>query len=252
MASRFAVEGNRLTIDQTRRGARIILTIAVLGLILGAVPLLVPHAPKPIHTTCSHATGACTIDYGHHDHAVPLASISGADLRAGQLVLVHGPSVVYHVCRAPVGAPMLPRLAAFFADDHAAAVAFDCDSLATGVPPAGIVAGLLGSLLLIGMIGIFVVESHVVIDRDAGTIAMRGSRWPFWRWSLERPLSEIRGVMMRRIYSGRGQSLRPVYIVFSDDSVRFAWSPAAYMLVAHLDRVAQLRAFLGLPPHADT
>ena len=48
----------------------------------------------------------------------------------------------------------------------------------------------------------------------------------------------------------RGQHLRPVYIVFTDGEAVLAWSPAAYTIDTHLQRFAELRAFLGLSSDA--
>ena len=74
---------------------------------------------------------------------------------------------------------------------------------------------------------------------------------PFRRWRIERPLGDVRNVAMKQLYVGRGQHLRPVHIVFADETSVLAWSPAAYMIQSHLARVAELRAFLGLPEPGD-
>lgn len=116
------------------------------------------------------------------------------------------------------------------------------------VPVAPLVAAPVGIVLLALLMGAFLVESHVVVDREARTIAMRGYRWPVKRWNVARSLADVAGVEMAERYVGKGQYDRRIVVRFTDDTSYLACSPAASMVATIEERLATLRDFTRADP----
>ncbi|HEY4241231.1 MAG TPA: hypothetical protein VGM88_15515 [Kofleriaceae bacterium] len=232
MAVRYDVTGDRLSITQQRRGLRIAMWIWALGGALGLVLMLVPMGTTN-HLVCAQG-GACTIAYGHHD---PIALPGGTvRLESGQLWLDHADGTKHHLCSG-TDAELDAVRRGFAAPPYDAT----CSSNIGGISPFAKIAGLLGILIVLGMMGSFLVETEVVVDRTAKTVSMRGFRWPRKRWAFERPIADVKSVVVQRVSVGRGQRRHVVSLRFDDDRVVCAWAPMAYR-VDELDRrIATLR-----------
>lgn len=249
MAVRFEAAGDRLEIHQTRRALRIATWLFVLFGALGVAMTFIPHSAK-VTIACDRAAAECTIGHPHSkDWKQPIAAISSIDLTDDELVIQRRDTEPYHLCYATrtENEAAAQALSKFFAEKQAT-VATECTTHLPGIPIAGRVAGLFGMALLYFLLVAFLVDAHTLIDRKAGTIAMRGSKWPFKRWKLERKLSEVANVAVRRVYTGRGQSMYLVDVVFSDGQIARAMSPAAYKLDTLQQRIVELRKYVGLAP----
>jgi hypothetical protein len=253
MALHFEPAGDRLEIHQTRRGLRIATWLFVLFGALGAVLTFLPHATK-VTVACSRAANTCTISHSHtKDWKQPLDSITAVRLTDGALVLERQGRSPYHLCTAPRAANEAAAgvLEGFLRDPNVDAATAECTSHVGGAPIAGRIAGIAGMALIYLLLTAFLVEAHTIVDRTAGTISMRGSKWPMTRWALERPLSEVANVSARKVYTGRGQYMYLVDVVFEDGTAVRAMSPAAYRPAVLKERIAELRRFAGLPAEPD-
>lgn len=250
MAVHFETTPSTLTIEQTRRGLRIVIWLYVVFGALGAVIINRPGQGH-VDVTCHRAEGRCTVKHARSRPSdLDLASIAGVRLADAELLLDRTNAPAYHLCRAPraqlVGAA--EQIAAFLHDPAAPALTTACDStINVGVPVAGRIAGIAGMLAILLVLGWYLVETHVVIDRAAGTIVMRGSRWPRRRWSIERPLRAVTGVWVRKLYVGRGQRTPLIYVRFDDDTSVLAYSPAAFRPAKLDEQVAELRRAVTAP-----
>lgn len=248
MAVRFEATGDRLEIHQTRRGLRIAVWLFVLFGVLGAVLVNLPHQVK-VGIACNRTTGVCTITHPHSkDWEQPLASIASVGLTDEELVLERRDTEPYHLCTAARAdnEAAASALASFLKDPKCETVAAECTSQLPAIPIVGRFAGLFGMALLYFLLTAFLVDAHTVIDRKAGTIAMRGSKWPLTRWKFERPLAEVKNVAAKKIYAGRGQHMYLVDIVFDDDTAVRAMSPAAYTVPVLQQRIMELRRAVGV------
>lgn len=250
MAVRFEAAGERLEIHQTRRGLRIVTWLFVVSGVLGMALTGWPRSIK-VSISCSHATDTCTITHPHtKDWKQPVSSLTGIELTDNELRFERGSLAPYYLCTAPRAdnAAAAAILGDFLRDPKIVTAATECTSHLSGIPIVGRIASVFGMVLLYLLLTAFLVDAHTIVDRAAGTIAMRGSKWPLNRWSFERPLSEVSGVSARKINTGRGQYMYLVDLVFDDGAVVRAMSPAAFKLPVLQQRIAELRRFVGLAP----
>jgi len=249
MAFHFVSSDARLTIDQTRRGLRTAMWLVALFGLLGAVLMNLPRS-REVRLTCSRATNECVVTYPHKHRTLPLPTIASVRLGDRTLDLERTTGTRYHLCDAPRAelAPTAETLTTFLRDPSAASTEVGCQGPDGSIPLGGRLAGAFGILIGLMVLGAFLVESHVVVDRAAGTITMRGSSWPLRRWSIERPLASVARVVVRSRYVGRGQRMYLVDVVFTDETVVRAFSPAAYRMSTLEERIAELRRFVE--PHA--
>ncbi|MEO8549565.1 MAG: hypothetical protein ABI678_06315 [Kofleriaceae bacterium] len=248
MAVRFEAAGDRLEIHQTRRGLRIATWLFVVFGLFGVVLVNLPQKAK-LTITCSRTAGTCTIGHPHSkDWTQPLASITSVGLSNEVLELERRDAEPYHLCTAPhaENEAAATALGDFLKDPKVDSVATQCTTHLPAIPIVGRLAGVLGMALLYLLLTAFLVDAHTIVDRKAGTITMRGSSWPLKRWSVERPLSDVVNVAARRIYTGRGQHMYLVDVVFEDGAVVRAMSPAAYRLAVLQQRITELRRYVGL------
>ena len=219
--------------------------VAVFGA-LGVV-ITFMSGSRHVTVTCSRAEGHCTVRYSHEHGDLPISTIAGVRLTDEALELERPGTVPYHLCRAPRNelSRAADQLSAFLNDPSAPAVTAECTStIGVGVPWTGKLAGVGGMLLVITAMGMYLVEAHTVVDRAAGTIVMRGSSWPFRRWSLERPLADVANVAVIKRYTGRGGYTYLIDVCFADGVCARAFSPAAYRLDTLDNRIAELRHFV--------
>lgn len=254
MAFRFEVTGDRLEITQTRRGARVLMWFVAVAGAIGFATMLIPHG-REVSVTCSRAEGQCHVRRGRAEVQLALSAIQGAHLADAALELDRAGEPPYHLCSAPRAqlAAAAEQLAVFLRAPAMATVQVRCEStLDMIVPLSGRIAGLLGMLVILALIGMFLVEAHTVVDRAARTIAMRGSIWPLRRWAIERPLADVSAVVVRRVYVGRGQRMYLIDVQFNDGVTARAMSPAAYRVATLEEQIATLRAFVGSTPPSGT
>jgi hypothetical protein len=248
MALRFTATANGLTITQRRGGLRVAMWLFVIFGGLGAV-MAWREPARTVSITCSRERGTCDMKQGYKTHKLPLAAITTSAIKDDALVIDRSDSQGrYFVCfgARDVLEPPANALSHFLGDPSARELKTTCESkYPTGIPLAGKIAGLLGSVLLLLLMGVFLEETHVVIDRPAGTITMRGNRWPLRRWSLERRIEDVENVAVRQVYVGRGQRMRLVDVNFKDGTRARAFSPAAYRLETFEHQVAELRRSVG-------
>jgi hypothetical protein len=249
VAVHFVATEDRLEIDQTRRGLRIGMWLCLAFAVLGFA--MMHFAPTP-HTTvsCTRASGRCTVTRtGHHPIDLQLAQITGARLADHELLIDGATEPLYHVCQAPRAElqTTADQLTKFFADPNATMVATSCDSTASRVPIGGQLGTVLGIALVLWYVSsLFLIETRVVIDRAANTIALRGRRgWK--KWDVERSLAEVDRVRIGRRYAGRGQYLFLVFIHFGDGASYVVYSPAMARMKTFDQHVAELQRFVDRP-----
>jgi len=243
---RFESTGDRLTIDQTRRNLRIAMWLVVVFGALGAVIMSIPASGR-VRVACSRAEGRCTVQYPHQHRDLPLSTLAGVQLSDQVLELERTGNVPYHLCSAPRNelSRAADQLSAFLNDPTAPAVSAECTStIGVGVPWTGRLAGVGGMLIIVAAMGGYLVEAHTVVDSAAGTIVMRGSSWPFRRWSLERPLADVSRVAVLKRYTGRGGYMYLIDVCFADGSYARAFSPASYRLDTLNKQIAVLQQFV--------
>jgi hypothetical protein len=232
----------RLSIRQTRRGLRIAMwAFAVFG-ILGIVLVNLPHTDGA-KVTCDRATQGCSIEHRSRTNRISLFEIQSVNLTETALLLDRVTGEPYHLCtntRASLQGAA-EQLSSFFANPAMQTVTASCVSEGGGVPIAGRIAGVGGMLLLFMLMGAYLLETELVIDHKARTIRMRGFRWPRRRWSFERPLADVKGVVVRTLHVGRGNRQPIIYVTFEHADPVIAFAPGAFRPAVLEQRIAELR-----------
>jgi hypothetical protein len=232
----------RLSIRQTRRGLRIAMWGFALFGLLGLVLVNIPHKDGA-KVTCDRAGHACSIEHRSRTDKISLAEIQSVELTESALLLDRVAGEPYHVCTNTRASLQVTadQLSSFLANPAMQTVTASCVSEGGGVPIGGRIAGVGGMLLLFVLMGAYLLETEVVIDHKARTITMRGFRWPRRRWSFERPLAEVKGVVVRTLYVGRGNRQPVVYVTFEDADPVIAFAPGAFRPAVLDQRITELR-----------
>ncbi|MCE9577167.1 MAG: hypothetical protein K8W52_28725 [Deltaproteobacteria bacterium] len=116
--------------------------------------------------------------------------------------------------------------------------------MASGGPPVMALGGVLGvAVALLGMAA-FLIEVHTVIDRGAGTIAVRGARWPRRRWAVTRPLTELAEI--RSAPRGRGRRIPAIEARFTDGSAALLLAPVDMTPATYAAQLATIRRQAGV------
>lgn len=265
MAIRIERSGARTVVSQRRRALR----IAVWGIVffaLAGTAMMVWDGLSVRHTdiTCRRADGRCQVDRGTRSgsRVLSLADISGIAVEEedGRVAAVFARPEAgsYQLCEAAASDPQaasirdaVAALDRFLRDPAAGEVTVGCDSRGAGDSPGALAVRTLASLggvglMLLGLV-IFLVEIRTEIDRDAGLVRVAGrSAFPRRRWSVERGVGEVTGVVVQR--RGRGASKSwVVYLGFRDDSATLVLAPTTGSTRKVNRWMAELREALGLP-----
>jgi hypothetical protein len=267
MAIRVERSGARTVVSQRRRALRIAVWSIVFFALAGlAMTIWDALAVKHAQLTCTRGAGTCVIDYSRSpsSRTMKLADITGVKLerrgdRIAAVLARAGDAPPRQLCEASAsaaeGAGIRDAVAAierFLADPGAAEIEVGCDSRFASDEPAALavrtvatVGGL--ALMLLGMI-LYLVEIRTEVDRDAGLVRVNGrSALPRRRWSVERGVVDVDGVIVQRRGRGRGRMFA-VYLRFTDQSATMVLCPATGAPEKIDGWIAELRQAIGLPP----
>lgn len=264
MAIRVERTGARAVVSQTRRALRIaVWAIAFFAAVGTAMILWDGLREKRTVIACNRETGRCQVDHGRgRKRDIPLTAIENvADVRDAHrvsAVFERRSDADYHLCSAGISDPeaasirtAIVGLAGFLADPGAPSIEVTCNSRFASDSPGAlairIAASLGGVALVLFMMAMFLLETRTEIDRDAALVQVRGrSAFPRRRWSVERGIGEVSGIVTQR--RGWLSNYWSVYLRFTDDTTILVLAPSTGS-GPKVDRwVAELREALGLPP----
>jgi hypothetical protein len=267
MAIRVERSGARTVVSQRRRALRIAVWSIVFFALVGlAMTIWDALAVKHAQLTCRRSAGTCEIAYSRSGttRSIKLAEIAGAKLeRRGERIAAvlarAGDAPPRQLCEARASASeaagirdAVSAIERFLADPGTAEIKVGCDSRFASDEPAPLavrtVATLGGvALILLGMI-LYLVEIRTEIDRDAGLVRVSGrSALPRRRWSVERGVADVDGVIVQRRGRGRGRMFA-VYLRFTDQTATMVLLPATGAPAKIDGWMAELRQAIGLPP----
>jgi hypothetical protein len=272
MAIRIERSGARTVVAQTRRVLRAFawsfVALAILGAWLSLRQESAAREADRVAVRCSRASGVCEVSHGDGSNQVMrIQSLTGAAVDtdgSGESARVSGTIQrrdglpTYWLCEARARDPeaagirrAIEQLAAFIVDQRIPSLEVECETRradsGTAAAAGRVIGPIIGMIIILLALLLFLVEIRTEIDRDAGAVRVRGrSAIPRRRWSIERPVAEVDGVMVRR--RGWGSSrMWSVYLHFTDQTSTLVLFPATGS-TAKIDRwMAELREALGLP-----
>ncbi|HEU5057719.1 MAG TPA: hypothetical protein VFU21_14395 [Kofleriaceae bacterium] len=276
MAIRIERSGARTVVVQRRRPVRLAAwVLVVLGTVGLALAMFESREAEELRerdrtrVRCQRAAGSCEVQRGSSSWLMRIETLSGArletdgvgaDARVMAILTRRHGLQTQHLCEARAGQPeaagvraAAEQLALFITDRQLDAVDVACETARQTATGGGSVAGRLaaqvgGTLFILLAVLLFLVEVTTEIDPQAGVVRVRGRRaLPPRRWSIERPIAEVRAVETDTAGWGGARSFT-VFLRFTDGSTALVLSPVTGRRQKVVDWQGELSKALGVPP----